>query len=205
MFRHTYLRRALLGVAAGAAVLAVAAGCGGGGTGADHSTMNRRDGSASPGAAGHNDADVMFAQMMIPHHRQAIAMTDLVLSRASSERVRSIATQIAGAQNPEIRTMSGWLRSWGEKVPAAGAKAGGMDMADGMMSDADLAKLKAARGERFDALFARMMIAHHDGAIAMARDEQSDGRDPDAKRLAGQIVRSQTAEVRTLRGIAGGR
>jgi uncharacterized protein (DUF305 family) len=164
--------------------------------------MPRRSGSASSGATGHNAADVMFAQMMIPHHRQAIAMTDLVGSRASSEQVRRIARQIAGAQNPEIRTMSGWLRSWGEKVPAAGA-AGGMDMADGMMSDADMAELKAARGERFDALFARMMIAHHEGAIAMARDEQSDGTDPDAKRLAGQIVRSQTAEVETLRGIAG--
>ena len=204
MFGHTYLRRALLGVATGAAVVAVAAGCGGG-NGTDHSTMpGMSDSASADSATGHNSADVMFAQMMIPHHRQAIEMTDLVAGRTSNEQVTSIAKQIAGAQQPEIETMSGWLRSWGEKVPAADAKADEMHMSDGMMSDADLAKLKAARGTTFDALFARLMIAHHNGAISMARDEQRDGKDVAAKRLAGQIVKTQRAEVETLRGITGG-
>lgn len=204
MLGHTYLRRALLGVAAGAAMLAVAAGCGSSGT--DHSNMPGMgsSGSADSGKNGHNDADVMFAQMMIPHHRQAVEMTDLAPSRASSRKIKDIARQIAGAQGPEITTMSGWLESWGEQVPSAGAD-GGMHMGDGMMSAADLAKLKAAKGKRFDAMFAQLMIAHHRGAISMARDEQKSGKDPDAKKLAGQIVKTQTAEIKTLRGLAGGR
>ncbi|GAA4209281.1 DUF305 domain-containing protein [Actinocatenispora rupis] len=204
MFRHTYVRRALLAVTAGAAVLTVAAGCGGKGT--DHSGMPGMGGSASASAAkgDHNSADVMFAQMMIPHHRQAVEMAALVPSRASSTKVKDLAKQIAGAQDPEIRTMSSWLRGWGEKVPAAGDGHGGMGMDDGMMSDADMAKLKAAKGTAFDTMFARMMIAHHNGAIAMARDEQRNGRNPAAVKLAKQIIRTQTAEVATLRDIAGG-
>jgi uncharacterized protein (DUF305 family) len=207
MLGHTYLRRALLGLTAGAAMLAVAAGCGGGNGGTDHSNMPGMGSSTSSdsGTKGHNSADVMFAQMMIPHHRQAIEMADLAPSRAASQKIKDIAKQIADGQSPEITTMSGWLKSWGEKVPAAGSKAGGMNMDDGMMSEKDMATLKAARGAKFDAMFAQMMIAHHNGAISMARDEQANGKDPDAKKLAATIVKAQTAEISTLRGLSGGK
>ncbi|HEY3506557.1 MAG TPA: DUF305 domain-containing protein [Actinocatenispora sp.] len=200
MFRPTHVRRALLAATA-AVVLSVAAGCGG----TEHSAGHPAAHHSAAAAAGHNAADVMFAQMMIPHHRQAVEMAELAPSRASSRQVVDLAARIAGAQDPEIRTMSSWLRSWGEAVPSPDAGDHDMAMADGMMSDGDMAKLKAARGREFDAMFARMMIAHHQGAIAMARDEAADGRYPKATSLAAGIVRTQSAEVTTLKGLAGDR
>ena len=68
-------------------------------------------------AASHNEADVTFAQEMIPHHQQAIEMADLAESRAESQEVKDLATDIEAAQGPEIETMTGWLESWGEDVP----------------------------------------------------------------------------------------
>src|SRR4249920_2095383 len=68
----------------------------------------------APAAAGdHNQADVMFAQMMIPHHEQAIEMAQLASTRASSADVKALAAQIQAAQQPEIDEMKGWLASWG--------------------------------------------------------------------------------------------
>ena len=71
----------------------------------------------APATAGdHNQADVMFAQMMIPHHEQAIEMAQLAASRASNADVKTLAAQIQAAQQPEIDEMTGWLPSW--NVPA---------------------------------------------------------------------------------------
>jgi uncharacterized protein (DUF305 family) len=71
----------------------------------------------------------------------------------------------------------------------------------GMMSEQDMAKLEAAKGTAFDRMFAQMMIAHHNGAIAMARDEQAKGANPQAKALAVTIEKTQTAEVAKLQQI----
>jgi uncharacterized protein (DUF305 family) len=190
-----YLRRALLALAAGVAVAALATACGGG------SDMSGMDHSSSPSAnttARHNSADVMFAQMMIPHHQQAIEMADLAPSRASNAEIKKLATQIKNAQGPEIQTMTSWLKSWGEPTAASG----GMSMGEGMMSDADMAKLKAAKGMDFDMMFAQMMIAHHNGAISMARDEIKNGQNTEAKKLARQIISTQSAEIKILRKYA---
>jgi len=71
------------------------------------------DGSDS--AAGQNDADVAFAQQMIPHHQQAVEMAQLAETRAESPEVKDLAADIEAAQDPEIETMTGWLDSWGAR------------------------------------------------------------------------------------------
>jgi len=86
----------------------------------------------------------------------------------------------------------------------------GMDMGagqgamPGMMSDADMAKLRAATGRDFDRQFCTMMIAHHQGAIQMAKQEQTAGVNPDAKALATRIATSQQAEIDTMNKILAG-
>jgi uncharacterized protein (DUF305 family) len=70
----------------------------------------------------HNQADVMFAQMMIPHHEQAIEMTELASTRASNADVKALAAQIQAAQQPEINEMRGWLASWGCRCPKFGSR-----------------------------------------------------------------------------------
>lgn len=104
------------------------------------------DGSDS--AAGHNDADVAFAQQMIPHHQQAVEMAQLAETRAESPEVQDLAADIEAAQDPEIETMTGWLESWDEEVPGDGGH-GGHDMSSddmaGMMTEEEMADLEAPR------------------------------------------------------------
>lgn len=145
-------------------------------------------------------ADVSFAQQMIPHHRQAVAMADLAATRTSSPAVRRLAARIKAGQGPEITTMTGWLRDWHEKVPARSSMtmSGGAAM-PGMMSGSQLTALRAASGARFDRMFLTEMTRHHQGAVAMARTEQASGRYPAAVGLAGGIEKAQTSEIATMR------
>ena len=139
--------------------------------------------------APHNDADITFAQQMIPHHTQAIEMASLAATNASDQRVKDLAAQIEAAQAPEIEQMRAWLESWGEDAEGAAPHAG---MA---MSDEDMAALEAATGSEFDRMFLEMMIEHHTNAIAMAEVEIADGEFPDAVEMANAIKTSQQAEI----------
>jgi uncharacterized protein (DUF305 family) len=158
---------------------------------------------ATAGTATFNDADVAFAQGMIPHHQQAVEMATLAGTRAIDPEIKTLATQIKAAQQPEIDTLDGWLKAWGQPAAAAsGHNMPGMSGAmPGMMSDQDMTGLKAATGAAFDKQFATMMIGHHNGAITMARDEQAKGVSPEAKALAGKIINAQQAEVTQLQKI----
>ena len=160
---------------------------------------------ASSAAAAFADADVTFAQQMIPHHQQAVAMAAMADTRATDPEVKKLAAQIKAAQGPEITVLTGWLSSWGKPAPQASMGGQGMDMGGGatpsMMSDADMAKLMAASGKEFDTEFLNMMIIHHQGAITMAKDEVTNGKNPDAVKLAQQIATSQQAEIDTMKSI----
>uniref|UniRef100_A0AAU2VE28 DUF305 domain-containing protein n=1 Tax=Streptomyces sp. NBC_00003 TaxID=2903608 RepID=A0AAU2VE28_9ACTN len=164
-------------------------------------------GTSSPGGA-FNDADVTFAQQMIPHHQQAIEMARLADGRAADAEVKSLATAIEKAQDPEINTMNGWLKSWGKPLPSASSPMGDMPGMNhgssgmaGMMSDRDMNDLKSAKGKAFDKKFAQLMIGHHQGAVTMAKGEQKNGSNPDAKRLAGNVIAAQNAEIEQMNKI----
>ncbi len=170
-----------------------------GGCAGDHANMPHMSGpaaTASDGAVVANGADVMFAQMMIPHHQQAVEMSDLAPGRSSDPELTSLAAKIKAAQAPEIATMSGWLTAWGRPTHMPATMGHGMP---GMVSAADMAKLRAASGREFDRLYATFMIAHHEGAIDMAETELADGTNADAKALAQQIITSQRAEIAEMR------
>ena len=147
---------------------------------------------AACGAGDHADADVTFAQQMIPHHRQAVQMA---ATHDAGPQVRALASEIESAQGPEIRTMTAWLRGWDEKVPSATSH-GSMG---GMMSDTAMRALGRARGDAFDRLFLTQMVEHHSGAVAMARKELADGASEKAEELASSVVQSQTAEIARMK------
>jgi uncharacterized protein (DUF305 family) len=132
-------------------------------------------------------------------------MANLAASRASDAQLKGLAAQMKAAQDPEITTMTGWLTGWGQPTTApSGSAMPGHTMSGsmpGIMSEQDMAKLDAATGVDVDRMFARMMIAHHNGAIQMAQDEQNNGANADAKALAAGIVKTQQAEVGTLQKI----
>lgn len=163
---------------------------------------------SSPAAASAHDAqDVAFAREMIPHHASAIAMAKLARQQAGSAEVKALAGRIEQAQDPEIQTMSGWLRSWNEPVPDTADTADTADpmghggMAHGMagMDPEEMRRLRSARGAKFDQMFLQMMIRHHQDAVDMAEQEQARGQFPPAKELARSIAQSQTAEIKEMR------
>lgn len=147
----------------------------------------------------------MFAQMMIPHHAQAIAMSDLILSKNGVPRpVLDLARQIKAAQGPEITQMTAWLQTWGADVPATTGSMEGMDMGastNGGMSQRDMDALKQATGAQAGKLFLQQMIVHHQGALAMAKQEQVGGQDPEAKALAAKIIAAQEQEIVTMQNL----
>ncbi|MFJ6456076.1 DUF305 domain-containing protein [Paenarthrobacter sp. NPDC091669] len=190
---------------AGTAVAAVIAlaGCGsasGSGSsatsmpGMDHGNSTSNPSTPFANAAAHNSADVMFAQMMIPHHAQALEMSDMILKKPNiPAEVTALATRIKDAQGPEIEKMTGWLQSWGESTQMPT----GHSM-DGMMGAKDITKLEAAQGVDAAKLFLTQMIVHHEGAVTMARTETTDGKDPAAVQLSKDITSAQEAEIKEM-------
>ncbi|WP_217241995.1 DUF305 domain-containing protein [Streptomyces sp. AC555_RSS877] len=201
--RKPVRRAAAVGVVAAAALLLSACSDDGDMSGMDHGSGSSASASetAESGSAGFNDADVTFAQMMIPHHQQALEMAELADGRALDAELKDVAAKIEKAQDPEIRTMTGWLKSWNK--PTSAGSMPGMDhgSGDGMMSDADMKHLTSMKGAEFDKMFAEMMIEHHNGAISMAEGEQKSGKNADAVKMAGNIVKGQSAEVKQLQSI----
>lgn len=186
----TLLAGALL---AGALVLT---GCSDGSV-ASHMDSMESGSAGSTGAAredgAFNDADVTFAQGMIPHHEQAIEMAQMAQERAADPRVLDLASRIQAAQQPEIETLAGWLAEWGEED--GGMDHSGMDHGGGMMSEEDMSALMAASGAEFDRLFLEQMIEHHTGAVDMAMTEIAEGKNADALAMAGTIRDTQNAEI----------
>ncbi|MBC7517869.1 MAG: DUF305 domain-containing protein [Microbacteriaceae bacterium] len=165
-------------------------------TGMNHgsSPMN----SAPAASDSFNSADVDFATGMIPHHTQAVAMTDTLAKKSGIDpAVSAIATKIKAEQGPEITTMKSWLTEW--KVPNSSGM--GMDHGMGMMSDADMSALDSATGVAAAKLFLTQMMQHHEGAIAMATTEVSQGKNADAVALAKNIVATQTAEITAFKSL----
>ena len=158
---------------------------------------------SSPVAAQrHNQADVTFAQHMIPHHQQAIEMSDAMLAKQGIDpRVTDLANRIKAAQGPQIAQMQSWLSQWA--VPTMPMTPGGMAGHDisGMMSEQDMSDLKNAQGVDASKMFLTQMIAHHQGAITMGTDEIHNGQYPPAVSMANSIVTGQQQEITEMQGI----
>jgi uncharacterized protein (DUF305 family) len=149
-----------------------------------------------------NNADVMFAQMMIPHHEQAIEMSDMALdpTMGASEEILDLATQIKDAQDPEITQMKNLLMAW-NKPEAADSGMDHSSMMSGMMSSDEMAELGKKMGKDFDVAWVEAMIAHHEGAIEMANTVLDDGTNADIRALAQAVIKGQQAEIETLRSL----
>jgi len=189
------------------------------------SSMSTSAAASPSGSAGadtpaedHNDADVTFAQGMVPHHQQAIEMSDMLLAKQGIDpRVVSLANEIKAAQGPEIEQLQGWLANWNVSMSPEGGMPNmpGGDMGDmpnmpghnmggmGMMSEQDMAALQAAQGVEASRLFLTQMTEHHEGAIAMAQTEVDNGQYPPAVELARSIITSQQQEIATMQQILG--
>jgi len=158
---------------------------------------------ATAATATFNGQDVTFSTDMIDHHRQAVAMARLAPKRTTTKAVLALAKAIEAAQGPEITMMSSWLTSWGKPIPE---DMGGMDMGGsmpGMASMAQLDKLAVAKGTAFDKQFLTLMIAHHQGALTMARTQITKGHSAAVIAMAKKVVTDQSAEITRMRTLLG--
>ncbi|GAA4858166.1 DUF305 domain-containing protein [Saccharopolyspora cebuensis] len=190
-----------------AAALAGIAGCGGEQSPpppADHQQHRTEQPAPQQGEqAVHNQADIAFAEGMIPHHQQALRMADMVPERTGNAEVLDLAERIRAAQQPEIDQLEGWLAEWrpappqGHQMPQEHSmpEHGGHEGMHGMMTPEDMAALEQARGAEFDRMWLEMMIEHHEGAVQMAETELAEGANPEAKAMAQRIIDSQQAEI----------
>ena len=161
-------------------------------TDAGHNAM----GHDAMGNGKYDAAAVMFAQMMIPHHEQAVALSNIALEISDNPEVRDLATRIKSAQAPEIDQMKTWIDSVG--LPDMNHM---MDM-PGFVDDAQFAAIKELAGNSFDLLFLELMIAHHQGAIEMVSDI-ANNKTAEVKALGEEIVASQTAEIAEMQALLG--
>ncbi|OQO89453.1 DUF305 domain-containing protein [Saccharomonospora piscinae] len=146
------------------------------------------------------DADVDYMLGMIPHHEQALVMTELVPERADSAKVKSIAERIEVTQDGEIGVMRSWLDQYAQGAdPGQHGHGGQHGLMPGMATPEQLDALRAAEGEEFDRLFCELMITHHEGALTMAEDYLPDGLEPRALAMAQEVVTTQNAEIEHLR------
>ncbi|MEU6202126.1 DUF305 domain-containing protein [Micromonospora musae] len=153
------------------------------------------------GSTPHNELDVWFVRMMIPHHAQALEMARLAPDRAADPGVRAIADRIRASQDPEIGLMRAWLQNRGLSADVAGHDHGTMR---GMQTPEAMRQLTDARGADFDRLFVKMMTEHHEGAIEMATNLLTVGADQQLNEFANSVATEQTVEIGRMREILAG-
>ena len=164
----------------------------------DHDMNNMSN--KSEKASSYNQEDIDFAQGMIPHHKQAILMSNLVATQSSNEEIKKLALQIIDAQDPEIKLLNRLLKGFDadtEKMSHDMSKMDGM----GMASDADLDELRNSNGTEFDELFLNAMIKHHEGAVEMANEVIEMGKNPEIISLASDIVKAQNEEIILMKSL----
>jgi len=154
----------------------------------------------STNASEFSSTDIMFAQMMIPHHQQAVDMGVLAPSRAESAAVLELAAAISAEQLPEIAQMQSWLLAAGaSELMDHDMGQHGMGMG-GMLSDAEMTALAEATGAEFDRKFLEAMIKHHEGAIDMAQMILNSSN-PEVKAFAESMVRSQAEQIDYMKSL----
>ena len=154
----------------------------------------------------HNDADTMFAQMMIPHHQQAVQMSEVMLAKDDLDpHVEELANKVVAAQGPEIDQLKNMLETWGEPTSMESGGMEGMDHGsdsgagmEGMMTEEQMQELEAAEGAEAAEMYLTMMTAHHRGAIDMAQEQVAEGQNPQAIEMAQKVIEDQEAEIQEM-------
>ena len=141
-------------------------------------------------------ADVMFLQMMIPHHQQAIDISNIALKTSKDSELLALAQTIITAQSAEITQMNAWLKQAGAETDMGHS----MDGMGGMLDDSELSALSASTGKTFDLLWLNGMIGHHDGAIHMTTMIR-DASNPEIKAFGEKVIADQSAQIDQMKAM----
>ncbi len=158
--------------------------------GMGNSSGHMGHGSSSSSNANYTGADIMFLQMMIPHHQQAIDISNLAMKASQDTELIELAKIIARDQAAEIKQMKAWLTDAGASEDMGHA----MHDMGGMLNDDELAALSAATGKEFDILWLKGMTEHHDGAIHMTQMIE-DARNAEIKAFGTKVIKDQSKQI----------
>ena len=174
-------------------VMAVSSNSNDGHFGMNHSSMMDSDEKAD--SSNLTGADIMFLQMMIPHHQQAVDISNLALTKSKDPELLALATAIRDGQADEIVQMKQWLADAGASLDMGHSMG---DSMGGMLNEQQLAALKNASGSTFDRLWLEGMTGHHDGALHMTQMIE-DATNPAIKKFGQDIVSLQTAQIEQMK------
>lgn len=147
------------------------------------------------GSSDLSGSDIMFLQMMIPHHQQAVDISELALTVSKDAELLALATDIRDGQSAEIVKMEKWL-SDSNSDQGMGHSMG--DSMGGMLSETELSDLKSASGKDFDLMWLKGMTVHHDGALHMSQ-MITDAKNSEIKRFGEDIVTTQSAQIEQMK------
>jgi uncharacterized protein (DUF305 family) len=139
-------------------------------------------------------SDAMFFQMMIPHHQQAVDISDLAIARSNDAELVALAKVIKAGQSAEIVQMKNWLTSGGSSSMMGHGMGQGMG---GMLTDSELFTLKSLNGSKFDIYWLQKMITHHEGALHMVTMIKDSNRS-EIRAFGQGIVTIQTAQIERM-------
>jgi uncharacterized protein (DUF305 family) len=167
----------------------------------NNNPMNNSSGHMGHGSSGstnsnYTGADVMFLQMMIPHHQQAIDISNLAMKSSQDPELLALAKIIARDQAAEIKQMKAWLKDAGASEDMGHS----MDGMGGMLSADELSALQAASGKEFDILWLTGMTDHHDGAIHMTQMIE-DARNSEIKAFGEKVIADQSAQIKQMKAM----
>jgi uncharacterized protein (DUF305 family) len=143
------------------------------------------------------NADVDFARGMIPHHQGAIDMAEIVLRFGKDAVVRKLATEVIAAQRKEIAQMQAWLAVNGSRAPTDASQSSTKAFTDinaKMHKDMSMTFTGDA-----DVDFMQGMVPHHEGAVEMAKVLLQFGNDPELRKLADDVIRTQNDEIKVMK------
>ena len=160
----------------------------------NNSSGHMGHGTSSSSNANYTGADIMFLQMMIPHHQQAIDISNLAMKASSDPELLELAKIIARDQAAEIKQMKAWLKDAGASEDMGHS----MDGMGGMLNDDELASLRAATGKEFDTLWLKGMTEHHDGAIHMTQMIE-DAQNEDIKAFGTKVIKDQSEQIAQMK------
>lgn len=187
-------RHAILPAVLAASLLLTAAAC-------SSEPAETKAASAASGApaAGYNDQDVIFLQMMVAHHEKGLEMVRLAADRADSKQVRTLASAVDATESEELKLMKSWLGKWSKPTTSEAATRTHLHHgAAPATGPKEISALKRTKGAGFEPAFLSLFMGHQGSAVEMARTEQSKGASPDAKAFAKRVVESRTAEIRQM-------
>ena len=144
-----------------------------------------------------NEGDLMFADMMVPHHEQAIELARILAATPQIDEFSStLAAFIERDQAREIEQMSSWSQAWRDAGVSGHGQHGTMA---GMATPEQIAQFDSLEGEAAETMFLELMIAHHEGALVMAQEVLSTGSNSFIRTLAKHIAAEQEREIEAMR------